>query len=495
MTTFDYDVFLSHNAADKPRVRRLAERLRDAGVKVWFDEWIIQPGDDIYLAIERGLERSRALVLCLSPAALASEWVGMERSSSLFRNPSNSDRRFIPLLLESCQPPATVQRFKYLDFRDESENTFFALLTVCRTTGKSRPSTKRNKSYDVPTNITTSNYKQPPIRSRRRSASTLTPSTIDVDTTLENTLFVKRQWTNDIAISPDGKWMASAHSQGNVELWDLERRNHWRTLDGHYEMVTSVEITPDGEKVLTGAWDQTIISWDTSNNFALSHREKRDLNAFSVVALPDSRRAIFAGASENDRYDLEIRNIITWKSPSTLAGHSGAINSVALSHDGSHAVSCSYDKTIRIWDLSSGYCQLTMRGHSKEVLSTAISPDDKFIISGSADKTIRIWESDTGDCINTLRGHKDEVNSVAISPDGILIASSGYADHTVRLWDTQTGQCLHIITIKDGDILGIPTRLTFMPDGTRLIIGTVEGSIHIFHLSVSRKPTTITPHQ
>lgn len=53
--TFEYDVFLSHNKADKPRVRQLAERLRASGLRVWFDEWAIQPGDDIYLAIERGL--------------------------------------------------------------------------------------------------------------------------------------------------------------------------------------------------------------------------------------------------------------------------------------------------------------------------------------------------------------------------------------------------------------------------------------------------------
>jgi hypothetical protein len=42
---FSYDVFLSHNAKDKPRVRRLAERLRQARLRIWFDEWIIKPGD------------------------------------------------------------------------------------------------------------------------------------------------------------------------------------------------------------------------------------------------------------------------------------------------------------------------------------------------------------------------------------------------------------------------------------------------------------------
>jgi len=66
-TAFQYDVFLSHNSADKPRVRALAERLRSAGLRVWFDEWVIKPGDDIYLSIERGLEAARVQVSAFFP--------------------------------------------------------------------------------------------------------------------------------------------------------------------------------------------------------------------------------------------------------------------------------------------------------------------------------------------------------------------------------------------------------------------------------------------
>ncbi len=110
-TEFQYDVFLGHNQADKPRVRRLAEPLRAAGLRVWLDAWVIQPGEDIYLAIERGLEASRTLVLCLSPVALGSDWVGLERSTGLFRDPANAGRRFIPLLLADCKLPDTLRRF------------------------------------------------------------------------------------------------------------------------------------------------------------------------------------------------------------------------------------------------------------------------------------------------------------------------------------------------------------------------------------------------
>ena len=88
---FAYDVFLSHNNKDKPRVRKLAERLRAQGLCVWFDDWIIRAGDAIDLAIEHSLEASRTLVLCMSPAAFGSDWVGLERKTVLFRDPANRE--------------------------------------------------------------------------------------------------------------------------------------------------------------------------------------------------------------------------------------------------------------------------------------------------------------------------------------------------------------------------------------------------------------------
>jgi hypothetical protein len=87
---FQYDVFLSHSKADKPRVRRLAERLRAAGVRHFNFGFRIS---DI------GFPPRAAL----SPAALGSDWVGLERSTGLFRDPANAGRRFIPLLLNRGQ--------------------------------------------------------------------------------------------------------------------------------------------------------------------------------------------------------------------------------------------------------------------------------------------------------------------------------------------------------------------------------------------------------
>lgn len=136
---FEFDVFLSHNNVDKPRVRIIAERLQTAGLKVWFDEWIIRPGDDIYLSIEHGLEASRCLVLCMSSAAFRSDWIDLERSTVIFRDPSNRDRRFIPLLLDNCEIPDAIRRYNYIDFRKDCDSIFRRLVESCRSDTDASP--------------------------------------------------------------------------------------------------------------------------------------------------------------------------------------------------------------------------------------------------------------------------------------------------------------------------------------------------------------------
>ena len=85
---------------------------------------------------------------------------------------------------------------------------------------------------------------------------------------------------------------------------------------------------------------------------------------------------------------------------------------------------------------------LTLQGHTWAVNSVGYSPDGSHIVSGSLDKTIRIWNPTTGQCIaGPFQGHTDGVNSVAYSPDGSHIVSGSW-DKTIRVWNPTTGQCI-----------------------------------------------------
>ena len=79
-------------------------------------------------------------------------------------------------------------------------------------------------------------------------------------------------------------------------------------------------------------------------------------------------------------------------------------------------------------------CLQTLEGHFKWVQSVSFSPDGTKIASGSGDKTVKVWDVTSGDCLQTLEGHASSVDSVSFSPDGTKVAS-GSRDRTAKLWD------------------------------------------------------------
>src|SRR5436309_3330398 len=238
---FTYDVFLSHNSKDKPRVRKLAEELRAAGLRVWLDEWVLKPGDDIYLSIERGLEAARAQVLCLSPTALGSEWVALERSTVLFRDPTNAGRRFIPLLLADCELPDALRRYKYVDYRREAKATFDELVVACQ--------------FE-----TESALPAPKVEPTKRPVQL--PEQIEPMAVVERALTGHEGWVGSVVVSPDGTWVASGSADETVKVWDLETGACRATLEGHTDLVSSVAITPDGKRILSASADKSVRAWD-----------------------------------------------------------------------------------------------------------------------------------------------------------------------------------------------------------------------------------------
>ena len=137
---FQFDLFLSHSAKDKAVVRAIAEKLKQDGLRVWFDEWILKPGDSIPAKIEEGLEQSRVLVLCMSAHAFGSDWARLEAGTFRFRDPLNHDRRFIPLRLDDAPIKGSLAQFHYIDWHPQDhEQAYVNLLEACRPNGKPLP--------------------------------------------------------------------------------------------------------------------------------------------------------------------------------------------------------------------------------------------------------------------------------------------------------------------------------------------------------------------
>ncbi len=437
LTEFQYDVFLSHNSADKPRVRRLAERLRAAGLRVWFDEWIIQPGDDIYLAIERGLEASRTLVLCLSPAALGSDWVGLERSTVLFRDPANAGRRFIPLLLADCKLPDALRRYRHVDYRQESQAAFDGLLPSCRIQSEGELRSQPAKG-SVGCSVV-SGLKQ---EDQLLWGDGVLRKHIPPGLKLVWALRGHKADIGYIAWTPDGRLLASPSNDKTIRLWSLETGKCLRTLIGHKGYVVSVAFDASSRHIATGSGDRTARLWDVETGGIL--RSLRSSHPVRSVAFNPKGQLLATGDAGGR---VILRKVGDWNVLRVLKAHYGMVLDMAFDTSGLLLASTgTRDRNTRIWSVTTGQMVQKLEGPGGPVTTVRFSSNGLMIATGAVDGAVQLWESSSGRLLRTLEGHTKHVAAVAFSHDDRVFASKG-ADGTVRLWSCESWTPL--VTIQE----------------------------------------------
>jgi small GTP-binding protein len=433
---FTHDVFLSHAPKDGTIVRRIAERLKADGVRVWFRDFEVRRGDDLTKRTEKGLEHSRTLVLFMSANAAGSDWAQLEAGTFRFRDPLNTHRQFVMVRLDEAPVKGSLAQASYIRWRRAGihGDEYSMLLRACQ-----RTRFERQVDFDPLVEKVVSLDGTPSIFSMSFSPDGRYALTGSADNTLRfwemasgRALSVLRGHASavyDVAFSPDGRHGLSGSADGTVRLWNLEGGLTVHALTGHDADVLSVTFSPDGHRLLSGSGDATVRLWEAESGKQLCLLQGTTM-VFSVAFSPDARCAL-AGYGDGT---VRLWDLGSGRAMQTLEGHDARVLSVAFSPDGQHVLSGSADSTVRLWDLDSGRALRVLEGHTASVRSVALSPNGRHAFSGSDDSTARLWEVQSGRSLNVLAGHNAGVRRVAFSRDGLRV-QSGARNGVVRIWN------------------------------------------------------------
>jgi len=182
---------------------------------------------------------------------------------------------------------------------------------------------------------------------------------------------------------------------------------------------------------------------------------------------------------------------LTWPGaePLRFVGHQDVVNSACFSPDGARIVTASWDRTARLWDVTTGQQIAALRGHDFGVRSACFSPDGARIVTASSDYTARLWDATAGQELAVLRSHDRSVNSACFSPDGDLIVTAS-GDGSARLWDAGTGRELVVLRGHEFSV----RSACFSPDGARIVTASWETTARLWHATTGRQLATLRGH-
>ena len=268
---------------------------------------------------------------------------------------------------------------------------------------------------------------------------------------------------NCIDISGDNQLIAAGTSESYIQVWNLKGE---ALHDDH------PNTPPESSKRLIGH-SAPVYAVSFSPSIA---GQKEPSEGFSGIT---ETKPLFLLSCSMDR-TIRLWHIGLWQCLVAYRGHEGPVWDVKWGPFGHYFVTGGHDRTARLWSQENIGGLRIFAGHDQDVDVVAFHPNNTYIFTGSCDKTVRMWQVTNGVAVRLFTGHTGNVTALCCSKNGKLLAS-GDDQGTIILWDLAPGKLLKRMR---GHGKGGIWSLDWSAESTVVISGGMDGTVRIWDVAL-----------
>lgn len=306
-----------------------------------------------------------------------------------------------------------------------------------------------------------------------------------------------RGWVTSIATTDENSDMILSSSRDKTVIqWKITRGDGegaqseygyaLRALKGHSHFVEDVVISKDGQFALSASWDNTLRLWDLNEGKTTRRFVQHTNDALSVAFSADNRQIVSGSRDKTIRLWNTIGECKITIDDSQQC-HSDWVTCVKFSPvaENPMIVSAGCDKLIKVWTVTEEFkLKASLAGHTGYINTVTISPDGSLCASGGKDGTAMLWDLSEGKHLYSLDAG-DIINSLVFSPNRYWLCAG--TDSGIKVWDLETKKLVVDVTsnwVDFGPTIKQPNpgclSLAWSADGSTLYAGWTDGLIRVF---------------
>lgn len=274
------------------------------------------------------------------------------------------------------------------------------------------------------------------------------------------------------SLSPDDKHISlvaggNPNGGGKVLVYELESGELVHRLEGVNSFATAVQYSPNGDKIVAGTYDGSIISWNATTGDVIENRKLHE-NYVTSVAFNPAGTLLASACSDIQKMggagsgEIVICHLEEFGNNVLFRGHHERVRHVAFDRLGTRIASAGYDKTVRLWETNHQKSSIPLQTEQGTLFDVSINKNcSQFATVG---RNVKIWDTNNNQQLLHFQGHSKWINRAVFSSDGIHIASGG-RDEPILVWDSTTGKEVGRFEAHQDELKSIQ----FYPDGNRVL--------------------------